>query len=257
MDFNERVIPGISSNYMLQEELSKYKFATKFIKKNMKVIDLGCGTGYGTAYLHKKGCEIIGIDINKEAVKFAAKKYGGYANFSRASVDKTGYKDKEFDFAVSFEVIEHLKNPKKFLKEVKRILKKNSYFVLSTPNTVIYSPGSKYHSIYHEKEFDYLELKKLLKSEFDKVSIFGQFPSKKAKKSWSDFLQSQDKRQNFVERDKFGIRKLLPKGLKEKVWRYVGILYGRETQEKLKASDFLIRPEKVESAIDFIAVCQN
>lgn len=257
MDFNERVIPDVSSNFSFSEAAARYKFASKYVKSGMKIVDLGSGTGYGESILNKKDTKVFGIDINKEAISYAKKRYGEYASFYRKSVTDTKFENNEFDFACSFEVIEHLKDPRKLLKEVKRIIKKDSLFILSTPNTEVSSPKGKFNSPYHEIEFDYDGLNKLLKSEFKKVNIYGQFHSIKAKKAWKDFMLSQKSRESFVKTDKLGLRKLIPKGLKEKVWKYAGSLYGRKTQDFLTTADFSIRDRNAIMANYFIAVCEK
>lgn len=249
MDFNERVIPGVSSNYMMQEELSKYEFAKKYIKRGMKVVDLGCGTGYGTAILGNA----VGIDIDKEAVTFAKKNYDRKAKFEIRDITETKFKDKSFDLAVSFEVVEHLANPDKFLKEVKRITKPRSYFILSTPNT----KKSKYGSPYHKKEYEYDELLKLLRKYYKKVNIYGQFHSKSTYLAWKEFLKSQKTRQSIVNKDKLAVRKLIPKKYKEFVWKYIGNFFGRSAQDLLTTKDFPIQSKNARTAYNFIAVCEK
>ncbi|HEX6977515.1 MAG TPA: class I SAM-dependent methyltransferase [Patescibacteria group bacterium] len=257
MDFNERVIPNVSSNYLFKEALARYEFVKRFIKNGMRVIDLGCGTGYGSAVLSELGCEVTGIDIDKEAVDYATKHYGKKTKFIKGNIKDLRLKNSEFDIACSFEVIEHIDNPKAFLKEVKRIIKKGSYFILSTPNASVVSPHGGVSSPYHTKEFNYRELSSLLKKEFKSVKILGQTKSVKAKKAWGDFLKSQGTRQGFVEKDKFGIRKMVPKSVKEKIWKYLGNFYGRESQEKLETKDFPIKRTNVQKSYYFIAICRK
>ncbi len=257
MDFNERVIPNVSSNFLFQEALSRYEFAKKFIKPGMRVADLGCGTGYGSVYLSKIGCEVVGVDKNLEAVEYAKKHYGKWARFLKRDIEKLSLKDKEFDVVCSFEVIEHLNNVKAFVKEAKRILKRGGFFILSTPNASVVSPGGGVASPYHTKEFRYGELLNLLRREFKSVRILGQTKSPNAQEAWNDFLKSQESRQGFVEKDRFGIRKMIPKSFKEKMWKYLGSLYGRRTQEGLGIKDFPIRAGRIEKSCYFIAICQK
>ena len=109
MDFNERVIPGLSSNFMYQEALARYEFAAKYLRNGLKVLDLGCGTGYGTSIFASDNCHVVGIDINKQAVDFAKKNYWN-KNISYLVRDITNLKlsNKEFDITTAFEVVEHL-----------------------------------------------------------------------------------------------------------------------------------------------------
>lgn len=257
MDFNERVIPGVSSNFMFKEALSRYEFASKYLKNNMSVLDLGSGTGYGANILAKVAKKVIGMDINQEAVSFSTKNYNRpNLKFIKGDIN-TLHKKSEYDMVVSFEVIEHLKNQKLFLRNINKALKKNGLFIMSTPNAAVISPEGGVGSPYHTKELNYQELNTLLKSNFKKVKIFGQFKSKKANEAWKDFLKSQSAREAVIKSDKFGIRKLVPIGFKEFVWKYLGSLFGRRTQSFLNTTDFPIRTESVKLAYYFVAVCEK
>lgn len=256
MDFNERVIPGVSSNFMYKEAIARYFFASKFIKPGMKVLDLGCGTGYGAKILAQNGAKVLAIDRDKEALAFASKHFKDKnIKFIKGNVILSH--GKNYNVVVSFEVIEHLKNPSVFLLNIKRSLVPGGVFIVSTPNAKISSPNGGVASSYHEKEYRYSEFSEMLKQKFDKVEIFGQTKSRMAKKSWQDFLKSQNVREGIVNRDLFGIRKLIPKSAKEKVWKYFGNFVGRRAQEVLDERDFPISKKIVSMSDYFIAVCQK
>lgn len=255
MDFDERVIPGISANFLFQEALARYVFAQRLIKKGFRIIDIGCGTGYGNSILAKKG-DVTGIDNSREAILFAKKHYKN-VKFLVANATKLPFENGGFDIICSFEVIEHLRRPKKFLSEAKRILKKGGVMILSTPNKAISSPNGNPESPYHEKEYTYIELNNLLKEFFKNVKILGQNKSKRAKDATLEFLRSQVAREKLASRDKFRIRRLIPKDTKEKVWKYLGNFYGRASQNKLSFSDFPISSYNVSQSEYFIAVCKK
>ncbi|MBI1864029.1 methyltransferase domain-containing protein [Candidatus Woesebacteria bacterium] len=258
MDFNERVIPDVSANFLYQEALARYKFAQKYLKPKFKVLDLGCGTGYGTKLLGEKVPEIIGIDINKEAINFAKKNYPKKANFRIGNVELLKFKDNYFNLICSFEVIEHLKNPqKKYLKEIKRVLKKDGKVIFSTPNKETRSPESEVSSPYHFREYKYSEFKKLLKKNFSKVEIKGQFRSKRTKKALKSFMNSQKGRQKIVGFDKLNFRKLIPKKYKEWIWKYVGFFFGRSDQASLNFKNFPIHSQNIKNCEYFIAICEK
>ena len=225
MDFAERVIPGITSNYMLKQSLARYAFAYKIIKNKKIILDAACGTGYATTG--------VGIDNDPEAIAFAQKHYK--AKYILGDVLKIPFEDKHFDAVTSFETIEHV-NAKSFLAEVKRVLKKNGVLVLSTPRK-----NGPSNSPYHVKEFSSSELKGLLKKYFKSVKIYGQGSSKNAQKAWEDFLDSQESREKLIGFDLLSFCKFLPKELKEHIWKYFGNLFSkRKTQEGLTEKDFPI-----------------
>lgn len=256
MDFNERVIPGITVNFLYQEALARYEWALKHIKTVVKILDAGCGTGYGSNLLASKG-RVIGIDNNNEAIRFAKKNYGDKANFLSGDITKLHFRNEEIDYVCVFEVIEHLKNPIKFLDGAKRILKKNGIIFLSTPNKDIHSTHDYSSSPYHIKEYTYSDFLDLLNSFFKVVKIQGQVKSSKAKKAIAEFMNSQRAREEFVQKDKFGFRKLMSKHLKEKIWKYVGGFWGRKEQERLTTKDFPIQSSDIHYSDYFVALCQK
>ncbi|MCS7091911.1 MAG: class I SAM-dependent methyltransferase [Patescibacteria group bacterium] len=256
MDFNERVIPGVSANFLLKEAEARYIFCKRYVSKGEKILDFGCGCGYGTYLLSQKAFA-IGIDASEEAINFAKKRYKGDLQFFVGDVDTLANFDNDsFGCVCSFEVIEHLDKPLSFVKEAKRILKNGSYFVLSTPNRLIHSPDGVIKSKYHLREYDSLEFERLLKSCFKNVLILGQNKSKRAKTAINKFMVSQTHRENIARSDLLKIRKLIPKNVKEYLWRYLGYFFGRGAQDILSSKDFPIGNLSDESEY-LIAVCQK
>ena len=69
----ERIIPE-EGRYMFERHLKAYKFADDFCK-NKKILDAGCGEGYGSCFISDNATEVIGIDISEEAIQHARRKY--------------------------------------------------------------------------------------------------------------------------------------------------------------------------------------
>lgn len=260
MDFNERVIPNISANFLYREALARYEFAQKIIKKkkqkHVKILDLGCGTGYGSALLTQNG-SVVAMDKEKQAILYARKHYIKGPEFKLGDVESFAVYLGQFDVICAFEIIEHLKRPRAFLKNIYKLLRKDGFVILSTPNNTFVSPYAKNKSPYHVKEYKKREFEKLLKSFFTSVTLYGQIKNKNAKKALDKFMESQEKRQELVNKDTWGIRTVLPKNIKEKVWKYVGGFYGRRPQDSLKTRDFPIKESFKENAEYFIAVCKK
>jgi len=101
--------------------------------KNKKILDAGCGQG--AFYNYIKNAQYYGIDISNENIKIA-KNINNNNNFIVQNILKTEYSDNYFDALVSIEVIEHLtiEELDRFLYEIKRITKKGSTIVITTPN---------------------------------------------------------------------------------------------------------------------------
>lgn len=153
------------------EHVSRYIFASQFVK-GKSVIDLATGSGYGACILSTQGArKVTGVDNSKDAIAYAIKTYkasGLKYVFSEAS--SLPFDKGAFDVCVSFETIEHLKNQEKFIKEIKRVLKKDGLLVLSTPNKKIYPKGN----IFHTKEFTSSGLSKLLRPHFKYLRLLFQ-----------------------------------------------------------------------------------
>ena len=256
IDFNERAIPGVTSNFLMQEAYARYKFASKYIKKGDHVLDVACGVGYGTDILAKKAGSAIGIDIDRETVVYAQQNFSqNSANFILSAAESTPFKDGYFGTVVSFEMIEHLQNPGIFLKEMVRITKKGGFVIVSTPNKEVHSVDGKPMSIYHTKEFSYQELSTLLKKYFKSVEFYSQTKSNKSTEAWKSFMTSQTARRGIVRFDILGIRHLVTKDRRERLWKVLGAAFGRERQESLSSEDFPIK-KYTGSAEYFIAVCR-
>jgi ubiquinone/menaquinone biosynthesis C-methylase UbiE len=102
-----------------------------------KILDVGAADGTFTkVILESSGAEkIIGIDILKESVYWAREKYKkeGRMEFGIGDAHKLEYKSATFDAVFALEILEHVSNPVKVLKEIKRVLKKGGYAVFLVP----------------------------------------------------------------------------------------------------------------------------
>ncbi len=174
---HERLVPeGLPwyNKQMLYDHLDRYFFAQNFVA-NKVVLDIACGSGYGTQLLAKGGAkQVTGIDISIEAVSYA-RKYYGLKNVVYKIGDAEAIKEQRssFDAVISFETLEHLLHPEKFLKEVTRVLKQDGIFIVSTPNRLLNTENS---NPFHLKEFSLDELHSILSKNFSSIFFYGQKP---------------------------------------------------------------------------------
>lgn len=168
----ERLIPDENrEDVMYIEHLNRYVVASSMVKDKV-VLDIASGSGYGSDILQKAGArKVFGVDISKEAVKYSKERYAG-VDFTVGSVEKIPLEDDSVDVVVSFETIEHVdgKAQEKFIKEVKRVLRGDGVFMVSTPNSSVYPKGNPYHI----KEFTLDEFKSFLKKDFSNVTMLFQ-----------------------------------------------------------------------------------
>lgn len=170
----ERVIPGEVDIDLLNEHLARYTFAAR-LARGKRVLDAGCGAGYGSAELARGAQSVIGVDCAADAIAFAHAHYvQPNLEFLQASCAALPYADGAFDLVVAFEVIEHLENWREFLAEVRRVLAPSGQFIVSTPNRLYYteSRGPSGANPFHVHEFDFEEFRAELGAAFPHVSLF-------------------------------------------------------------------------------------
>lgn len=159
------------------EHLHRYQAAANLLDKEkpLKVLDIACGTGFGSDLLAKLGHSVVGGDISKNDVEACGQKYQR-PNLVFQVVDGTNmpFANHTFDCVVSFETIEHTTQYQKMLLEFKRVVNKNGLVIISTPNFVINSPTGKVLNPFHTQEWKYEELAKLLDATFSYVKLMGQ-----------------------------------------------------------------------------------
>lgn len=103
------------------EEIKKLSLA------NPHILDLGCADGYYTNSISKVYPNIIGLDISKEAIKYAAKNYKDII-FIVGNAKEIPIKNNSIDLVIN--IFSPL-----FIDEINRVLKDNSYLIKVTPNS--------------------------------------------------------------------------------------------------------------------------
>lgn len=158
----ERLVPEEAVEASLQEHLARYRFARE--QARGRILDVACGTGYGTAMLGA-----VGVDLSLEALRYARRHPARYVAADAARLPF----ERSFDAVVSFETIEHVADPERFVAECARVLKPGGVFLVSTPNRDLWSPRSPTPlQRHHVKEFTKREFLQVLRP-FN-VQLFGQ-----------------------------------------------------------------------------------
>lgn len=174
----ERVIPGQVNDDLWAEHIARYAFAARLAArfgKAARVLDIGCGTGYGTTELAQHAQSAIGIDVSDDAIHYARQHYPS-ATFLTASATSIPLPAASFDLITAFEVIEHLENWHELLIEARRLLHPNGVFLVSTPNKLYYaeSRAKEGPNPFHTHEFEFAELRDALAAVFPHVTMLLQ-----------------------------------------------------------------------------------
>jgi len=142
--FNKEIDPALKET----EELWLQKIIS--LNNKMVVLDIGCGYGRTEAWMWRYVKEIHGIDISGFIIKICKERFSDIENvhfYNNKGDDLSMFGSQMFDFVYSFNVFQHI--PRRFtanyLKEVRRVLKKNGIFlfnILSGINTDVDSGPS-------------------------------------------------------------------------------------------------------------------
>jgi SAM-dependent methyltransferase len=166
---DERFVPsGARGELIALEHLVRYWWVSA-LAPGRRVLDAGCGVGYGTALLVRAGAaEAVGVDVSAEAIEAARSQPG--PSFSVGDVRALEFEARAFDLVVCFEVIEHVERPDEVIAELARVLAPDGVLALSSPNRGVYPSGNPHHV--HEYTPD--ELRAALERHFSHVALHRQ-----------------------------------------------------------------------------------
>ncbi|MBF2048141.1 MAG: class I SAM-dependent methyltransferase [Elainella sp. C42_A2020_010] len=135
----ERMVPEMvaegdhCTQQMLDIHLGRYQTASRYVQ-GKKVLDIASGTGFGSKMLKQAGAEqVIGVDISPVSIQYAQEHYQtAGVTFVQADAEVFEWPE-QFDVIVSFETIEHVPHPDRFLAQIRKLLKPDGHFLLSVP----------------------------------------------------------------------------------------------------------------------------
>lgn len=107
------------------------------LNKDIRILDIGCNYGSLIYNLYKIGYkDVYGIDVDKKRLNMGKNKYKMVSNkMFLYSGKRIPFKDNYFDVVLMFDVMEHIPNLRKYLKnEVYRVLKNKGILIFQTPN---------------------------------------------------------------------------------------------------------------------------
>ncbi len=101
----------------------------------LRVLDIGCGNGYTAGMFLERGCEVVGIDLSESGVELARKSYpqGRFEVLAADDGILENLNERPFDLIVSTEVVEHVYDPRAYVKGAFRALKPGGRFICTTP----------------------------------------------------------------------------------------------------------------------------
>lgn len=208
-DDGERIIPTEEGevSFVFSRHKFAYQYAQDFVK-GKTVIDIGCGTGYGSKILAEQAKLVHGIDYHPEAITYCKTHYNA-PNIHFFQQDATKLNgDQEFDVAVCFQAIEHFEQIDDFLQRVKRLVKINGKILISTPN--VKNSKKLRENPFHVNEMNYTQFNNILQKHFESFELLGvgyasknklrKFLGKMPFYQWGKILKRQSKIKKFAGR---------------------------------------------------------
>jgi len=104
--------------------------ATGLLSRPRKILEVGSGKGYMLRHLRDRGHDVCGVDMDPAAIA----ECGQDVTVHQSLATDLPFDDGSFDIVVSFDLFEHVPDSDRHLHEVRRVLKKDGYYLLQTPN---------------------------------------------------------------------------------------------------------------------------
>ena len=161
---------------MIGFTIARYKFACKWMRERDRVLEVGCGEGFGCNFFSRHVAEVVGLDIDAELIERCQARYSrdNLHFVIEDIIHPSRPRAKEFDAVVSFEMIEHVDHQegRHMVANCSAALKDRGIAIFSTPR--IRPDRSVSRLANHVFEYDYDTLVRTLDPHFNRVMIFCQ-----------------------------------------------------------------------------------
>jgi 2-polyprenyl-3-methyl-5-hydroxy-6-metoxy-1,4-benzoquinol methylase len=167
----ERFDPAAMRGELIEtEHLARYRFAAGAVA-GKRVLDAGCGWGYGANILALAGAEsVVGIDVSESVIEASRAAAEPAVELIVGDILELIHDDGEFDVIVCFEVIEHVEQQQAVLNELRRVLATDGVLLISSPNDEVYGRRNPHHT----HQFGLAEFRSTLEERFANVAIHAQ-----------------------------------------------------------------------------------
>lgn len=246
-----------------------YEEAAK-LAQGLRVLDLGCNIGYGTHIIAQSARSVIGVDVSQHAIAEGKRLYPGL-DLQLVDGRSLPFPDRSFDMVVSFQVIEHIAEPDRYLHEIKRVLVDDGILLLTTPNAALRLPGDmRPWSPFHMREYRAGQLQELLRRHFPDTRIMGLFAEeplhsvevdrirrriRKAKRQQTAWYRFRMKLKQRLGLTKKAEKTKETKEIKKNRRRKSSL--SEETLQQYTTAAYSYRSEDLDQALDLMAVCRQ
>lgn len=157
------------------EHWHRYAFARRFAA-GKRVLDAACGEGYGSALLAEVAADVVGVDLDAQAIEHARLRYAGIERlrYEASNAAALPFPERSFDLVVSFETLEHLHEQEELVAGFARVLSDDGVLLISSPDKRTYSDLAGFRNEFHVRELYREELLALLQPHFGQIRLYGQ-----------------------------------------------------------------------------------
>ena len=213
-----------------------------------RVLDLGCGIGHSYHLLAPR--ETVGVDIDRAALA------GQERPTVVADMRELPFGNAEFASVLSVQSLEHVPDPESVLAEAARVLEPGGQTIFVTPNRLTLGRPDEIIDPYHYVEFDHRELRALCERKFGEVTIRGLFGSPRYMELYAEERARMDR---ILALDPLRMRRRLPRRTRQRLYDAAlrrGRLRADPRAAAIEPSDFELRDEPLEEALDLFAICR-
>ncbi len=249
----ERLTPG---GALFGVDLARHRAAYAYAigaSRGERILDFGSGTGYGTAELADAlGREVTVIGLDRVAASGSSRRAN--ACFLRADLREIPLAADSFETILSFQVIEHLEDPSRYLAAIARLLRPDGAAYLTTPNVLTSDAANPWHV--HEYAAD--ELQATLLEYFEEVEMLGVGIGPRV----ASYFEGRVQRiRRILKLDPLGLRRLLPRGVVDWLFMRLALVVRRGLQRDESLPDATVADFPIGSAdpgdLDLLAVCRR
>jgi SAM-dependent methyltransferase len=177
----ERTLPDVpEENYWYRRHLAVYRWIAARCE-GLRVVDMACGEGYGSAVLAGQAAQVTGVDANPEAHEHARLRYSAPGlRFERGLVEEWE-QEAPWDAIVFLQTIEHVPEPAALLRRFAGLLAPQGVAYVSTPNRLTLAPAGAERSDnpWHVREYTPGEYRDMVAPEFGTLEMLGLFHARK------------------------------------------------------------------------------
>jgi SAM-dependent methyltransferase len=213
-----------------------------------RVLDAACGSGFGSERAADRAASVVGVDVATTAVAGAAHRYRR-PNLSFAAMDCSdlGFCDSCFEAVLSFETVEHIRDDRRYVEEMSRVLRPGGWLVLSTPRAP--TRDAVPQNPYHLREYTWEQLVRLLDPHFTSIVRYGRRPGPR-------LARIEEELDRIRKSTPAKVRRILPRRVRHVLGSIVSKSGGGIGLDEVRVED-IEYIEGLEETTTLLAVCRR